>query len=124
MMGQEPKYWRNRSTSRAALDRISFSVGILGSSSRILVSRKSVRPSRSCTSSCRRQSRYYLRALNALSAAALAVSSMLTTMTCVTVFRLASPAISVLRNIPAVQNVSRVLGDTLRCAGGAQTSSC
>lgn len=50
--GQEPKYWRNRSISRAALERISFSVGILWTTSRILVRRKSVRPSRSWTSSC------------------------------------------------------------------------
>lgn len=39
---------------------------------------------------------------------------MLTTMTCVTVVRLASPAISVLRKTPLVQKVSSVLGETLR----------
>lgn len=40
--------------------------------------------------------------------------SLLTTITCVTVDTLASPAISVLRNTPLVQKVSTVLGDTLR----------
>lgn len=50
--GQEPKYWRNRSISRAALDRISFRVGTFWRTSRSLVRRKSVRPSRSWTSSC------------------------------------------------------------------------
>lgn len=39
---------------------------------------------------------------------------LLTTMTCVTVFRLASPAIKVLRSTPLVQNVSSVFGETLR----------
>lgn len=41
------------------------------------------------------------------------VDFMLTTMTCVTAVRLASPAISVLRNTPLVQKVSTVLGETL-----------
>lgn len=52
MTGQEPKYWRKRSVSKAALERISFSEGNFWSTSRSLVSKKSVKPSRSCTSSC------------------------------------------------------------------------
>lgn len=52
MTGQEPKYWRKSSVSRAALQRISFSEGNFGSTSRSFVSKKSVKPSRSCTSSC------------------------------------------------------------------------
>lgn len=39
---------------------------------------------------------------------------MLTTITCVTVFRLVSPPIKVLRKTPVVQKVSSVLGETLR----------
>lgn len=186
-MGQEPKYWRNRSISRAALERISFSVGIFWSTSRILVSRKSVRPSRSCTSSCqntaslfnliltefktkvrqnkvhkglswktfkeelntpwkscfillqwctdgdtpynqrRQQNTAFQPAVMLLFKEQSQVQIhvfhtagfqswlvlMLTTMTCVTVVRLASPAIKVLRNTPLVQKVSSVLGETL-----------
>lgn len=49
---QDAKYRRNRSTSSAAPERMSFSEGTLWRTSRSLESRKSVSPLRSCTSSC------------------------------------------------------------------------